>query len=114
MDEEPPASQPLLAKAAVYLAGSALVLFVTGLVTGGIDPHRPGEETGDMIALILCRVLSPLLAFAAWSAGFAAVLKRPSGPAWRAITVMLLILMFLALLCYSAWRGTAAFHPTMP
>jgi len=114
MGEEPPSSQPLLAKAAIYLAGSALVFFVAGLVTGGIDPHRAGEEAGDLIALILCRIASPLLAVAAWAAGFAAVLKRPSGPTWRAITVMLLLLVFMVMFCYSAWRGTAAFHPTMP
>ncbi|MHB1083032.1 MAG: hypothetical protein ACYC67_26800 [Prosthecobacter sp.] len=114
MIEEPPSAQPMLAKVAVYLSGAAMLFFVTGLVTGGIEPHRDGEETSDMIALILCRIASPLLAMAAWSAGFAALLKRPSGPAWSALTVMLFILMFLVLFCYSAWRGTAAFHPTMP
>lgn len=114
MDEEPPSSLPLLAKIAVYLAGSALVVFVTGLLTGSLGHHRPGEETGDMIAFVLCRIISLILVFGSWLVGFAAVLRRPVGPTWSAVTVMLLILMFLALLCYSAWRGTAAFHPTKP
>ncbi len=114
MAEASPSSQSALAKTALCLAGAALVFFVIGLAVGGIDPHRPGEETGDTIALILCRIVSPLLAVAAWSTGFAAVLKHASGRAWSAICVMLLILMFLALLYYSAWRGTAAFHPNTP
>lgn len=114
MNEKSPSLQLLLAKAAVYLAGSSLLFFIAGLVTGGIDPHRPGEEIGDIIALILCRIVSPLLAVAGWVSGFAAVLKRPTGPTWSAITVMAIILIFVLLACYSAWRGTAAFHPTMP
>ncbi|MFO1486380.1 MAG: hypothetical protein U1F71_23660 [Verrucomicrobiaceae bacterium] len=111
MDEEPPSSQSVLAKIAVYLAGAALVFFVTGLVVGGMGPHRPGEETADMIALILCRVASPLLAVTAWLAGLVAMLTRPAGPVWSAVTAMMLVLIFWLLLCYSALRGTAAFHP---
>lgn len=114
MNEEPPSSLPLLAKIAVYLAGSALVIFVTGLLSGSLGHHRPGEETGDMIAFVLCRIISPILVFGSWLVGFAAVLKRPTGPTWSAVTVMVLILIFVLLVCYSAWRGTAAFHPVMP
>lgn len=114
MNEEPPSSLPLLAKAALYLAASALLIFLTGLLTGSLGHHRPGEEAGDMIVFVLCRVISPILVLSSWMVGFAAVLKRPSGPTWSAITVMALILIFVLLVCYSAWRGTAAFHPTMP
>ncbi|MBV6498444.1 MAG: hypothetical protein CJBNEKGG_00666 [Prosthecobacter sp.] len=114
MAEESPSSLPLPTQVAIYLAGSALVIFITGLLTGSLSHHRPGEETGDMIAFVLCRVISPILAFSSWLAGFVAVLKRPSGPTWSAITVMVLILIFVLLVCYSAWRGTAAFHPIVP
>lgn len=114
MNEEPPSSLPLLAKVAIYLAGSALVIFVTGLLTGSLGQHRPGEETGDMIAFILCRVISPIFVLGSWMVGFAAVLRRPAGPTWSAVTVMALILIFVLLVCYSAWRGTAAFHSNTP
>lgn len=67
---------------------------------------------GDMIAFILCRIISPVLAFSAWLMGFVAVLRHPGGPTWSAVTVMVLILIFILLLCYSALLGTAAFHPT--
>lgn len=103
-----------MAKGAVYLSLAALVIFMAGLLTGSLSHHRPGEETGDMIAFALCRIISPILVFSGWLTGFVAVLRRPRGPAWSAVTVMVLILIFLLLLCYSAWRGTAAFHPTMP
>lgn len=107
--EHPPALTPL-AKGAVYLSVAALVIFMAGLLTGSLSHHRPGEETGDMIAFALCRIISPILVFSGWLTGFVAVLRRPSGPTWSAVTVMVLILIFLLLLCYSAWRGTAAFH----
>lgn len=113
MSEEPPSSLSLLAKTSLYLAGAALVIFITGLLTGSLGHHRPGEETGDMIAFVLCRVISPILVLSSWLVGFAAVLKRPVGPTWSAVTVMVLILIFVLLVCYSAWRGTAAFHPTL-
>jgi hypothetical protein len=93
------------------LALSTVVIFATGLFTGSMKPHQPEEAMRDLMAFILCRVTSPLLAFGAWGTGFAALLRRPHGPTWSAISVMLLILIFLALLCFSAWRGTAAFHP---
>lgn len=67
---------------------------------------------GDRIAFILCRILSPVLAFSAWLLGFIAVLRHPGGSTWSAVTVMVLILIFILLLCYSALLGTAAFHPT--
>ncbi|GAA5137083.1 hypothetical protein GCM10023213_13260 [Prosthecobacter algae] len=110
MNDEPPSKLTPLSKAAIYLAGAALVVFLAGLITGGIGSHRPGEETGDFIALVLCRILSPLLVLSAWLAGFAAVLRRPSGPVWSAVLVMVCILIFIVLICLSAWRGTAAFH----
>lgn len=92
------------------LALAAVVIFIAGLITGGIEAHQHGEETRDMLAFILCRVASPLLAVAAWGAGFAALLHRPAGITSRSLIVMLLILIFLALFCYAAWKGTAAFH----
>jgi hypothetical protein len=110
MQDEHPSSLTPLAKGALYLSVIALVIFLAGLLTGSLSHHRPGEETGDMIAFTLCRIISPILVFSGWLAGFVAVLRRPSGPTWSAVTVMVLILIFLLLLCYSAWRGTAAFH----
>lgn len=99
-----------MAKAALYLSFAGLVIFVAGFLTGSLNHHRPGEETGDMIAFILCRIISPIFVFSGWMVGFAAVLRRPTGPTWSAVAVMLLILTFILLVCYSAWRGTAAFH----
>ena len=64
-----------------------------------------------MIAFILCRILSPMLAFTAWVVGFVAILRHAEGPTWSTVTVMVLILIFLLLLCYCALRSTAAFHP---
>ncbi len=99
-----------MASLAWMLALAALVIFAAGLVTGGIEAHHHGEEARDMLAFILCRVASPLLAVAAWGFGFTVLLNRPAGLAGRALFVMLLILTFLALFCYAAWKGTAAFH----
>lgn len=110
MPDEPPSSLTPLAKGALYLSFAALVIFISGLLTGSLGHHRPGEETGDMIAFALCRVISPIFVFSSWVVGFVAVLKRPTGPTWSAVTVMVLILIFVLLVCYSAWRGTAAFH----
>lgn len=112
MQEEPPSSLTPLAKGSLYLSFAALVIFISGLLAGNLGHHRPGEETGDMIAFTLCRVISPILVFSSWLMGFVAVLKRPTGPTWSAVTVMVLILTFVLLVCYSAWRGTAAFHST--
>ena len=110
MTEERPSPLTPLAKGSLVLALGAVVIFITGLLTGSLGPHRPGEETADMIAFTLCRIISPMFAFSGWLTGFITVLRRPGGLAWGAITVMVLILIFLLLLCYSAWRGAAAFH----
>lgn len=110
MQDEPPSSLTPLAKAALYLSFTALVIFIAGLLTGSLSHHRPGEETGDMIAFVLCRIISPIFVFGGWIVGFVAVLKRPNGPTWSAVTVMVFILIFILLVCFSAWRGTAAFH----
>lgn len=99
-----------MASLAWMLALAALVIFAAGLVTDCIDAHHHGEEARDMLAFILCRVASPLLAVAAWGFGFAALLSHPARRTGRALFVMLLILTFLALFCYAAWKGTAAFH----
>lgn len=99
-----------MASLAWMLALAAVVIFAAGLVTGGIEAHQHGEEARDMLAFILCRVASPLIALVAWGIGFAALLDRPAGLTSRALFVMLLILTFLALFCYAAWKGTAAFH----
>lgn len=99
-----------MASLAWMLALAAVVLFLAGLLTGGIEAHQHGEEARDMLAFILCRAASPLIAFAAWGIGFAALLNRPTGLTGRSLCVMLLILIFMALFCYAAWKGTAAFH----
>ncbi len=111
MTEEPPSSLTPLAKWALSLSFCALAIFIAGLLTGSISWHRSGEEQGDMIAFALCRIVSPAFAFSGWLTGFVAILRHPSGPTWGSITVMVLILTFLLLFYYSAWRGTAAFHP---
>ena len=78
---------------------------------GSLDHHRAGEESGDMIAFTLCRVVGPVFAFSGWVMGLLAVLRRPGCSTWSAVTVTVLIFIFLLLLSYSIWRGTAAFHP---
>jgi magnesium-transporting ATPase (P-type) len=100
-----------LEKWALGLSCCALIVFTMGLLTGSVESHRPGEELQDIIAFALCLIVSPLLAFSGWMVGFVAILQHPSGPAWSAVTVMILILLFLLLFSYCAWRGTAAFHP---
>tara|TARA_R110002049_G_scaffold112715_1_gene262382 strand:- start:144 stop:440 length:297 start_codon:yes stop_codon:yes gene_type:complete len=89
---------------------TALVLFAIGLITGGMSSHQAGEELQDQFAFLLCRVASPLLVLGAWGVGFAALLQRHQGSFWKPVTVLIPILIFLVLLFYSAWRGTAAFH----
>jgi hypothetical protein len=111
MPQEPPSSLTPLAKAALYLSFATLVIFYAGVLAGVLSPHQPGAAMGDMIAFILCRILSPVLAFSAWVVGFVAVLRHPGGPTWSAVAVMVLILIFILLLGYSAFLGTAAFHP---
>ena len=112
MTEEPPPSITPSAKWALALSFCGLVIFVAGLLNGGSSWHSPGEEQGDMIAFVLCRIISPVFAVSGWLTGFVAVLRHSSGSNRGAITVMVLILTFLLLFYYSAWRGTAAFHPT--
>ncbi|MES2595790.1 MAG: hypothetical protein V4662_10665 [Verrucomicrobiota bacterium] len=102
-----------LAKAALYTALAGLVFFVSGLITGTLGSHQPGEDTSDLVSFILCRVVSSALAFASWTLGLAAIMRRPEGPTWSAVAVMLFLLIFIVLLGYSAWRGTAAFHPNV-
>ena len=110
MTEEPPSPLTPLAKWALALSFCALVIFITGLMSGSIAPHRHGEEPSDMLAFTLCRMVSPAFAFSGWLTGLIAVLRRPGGPTWSIVTGMVLILTVLLLFYYSAWRGTAAFH----
>lgn len=114
MNTTPPPHRSRLTGISLTLGLAAVVFFALGLLTGGLKPHQPNEAQQDLLAFLLCRVVSPLLALGAWSLGLAALLERPQGPTWSAVSVMLLVLIFLVLLCYSAWRGTAAFHPNMP
>ncbi|WP_146852372.1 hypothetical protein [Brevifollis gellanilyticus] len=99
-----------MAAFSVVLAAGSVVFFVAGFFVGSLNTHRPDEGARDTLAFILCRVVSQLLAFGAWAAGFAAVLQRSPFQAWKAVVVMLLILIFLIMLFYSASKGTAAFH----
>lgn len=111
MPENPSETLTPLTKGAICLSFAALVTFLAGMATGSLDHHRAGEETRDMISFTLCRIGAPVFAFSGWMTGLVAVLRRPCGPTWSAITVTLIILIFLLLLGYSLWRGTAAFHP---
>lgn len=110
MADSPTSRSSRIASLAWMLALAAVVIFAAGLITGGIEAHQHGEEARDILAFILCRVVSPLIAFVAWGIGFAALLNRPTGLTGRSLCVMLLILIFLSLFCYAAWKGTAAFH----
>lgn len=100
-----------LTKASIILSVLALASFVGGLLTGGTATHQQGEEWPDMLAFILCRMLSPALAASGWVIGFAVVLMRPSKPVGSILAMLALLILLLALFCYSAWLGFAAFHP---
>lgn len=110
MSDKEPENKSVLTTVSLTLAVGSIAFFVVGLLTGSLERHRPDDGARDTWAFILCLVVGQTLAFGAWATGFAAILQRSSYPAWKAVVLMLLILVFLLMLFYSAWRGTAAFH----
>lgn len=111
MPKEYPLPTQALTKGSIAASTLALALFATGFFTGGAGNHQAGEEWPDMLAFVLCRILSPALAAGGWVIGFAVVLMRPQRPMGSILAMLALLLLLMVMFCYSAWLGSAAFHP---
>lgn len=100
-----------LTKWSLTVSGLALAVFAIGFLAGNSGSHQPGEEWTDVAAFVLCRVLSPALAAFGWTLGLTVVLMQPQKPVGALTGMLLLLLVLFGLFFYSAWLGSAAFHP---